>query len=345
MTASNHVTIGVPVYRGERFLEESLRSIQSQTHRHIDVLISLDGADPASEAVCAPFLEDSRFRLVIQPQRLGWVGNINWLMSQVETEYWYYHQQDDLVDPQYLEILLDYAQRTPEAAVVYCDIVAFGHLDRRLTQPSVTGNASARQLALLHGHHDAVAFRGLTRVEALRLSGGIPPNDIDSFSCEATWMAAVARWGDLRRVPMDLYRKRYHDANEHVKWAAWPPDKRIEAWIHHCAGMLEQAMLVDAAPLDRRLLWLAAVGRLVSPIGAGYVPLHTLTSSERISMLDRFFEHLATRRSMDIPTWLDTSWKDIQGWTRGFFCVPTSVRPPSVHTPTEAERQSAADTP
>jgi hypothetical protein len=136
-----------------------------------------------------------------------------------------------------------------------------------LTQPSVTGNASTRQLALLHGHHDAVAFRGLTRVEALRLSGGIPPNDIDSFSCEATWMAAVARWGDLWRVPMDLYRKRYHDANEHVKWAAWPPDKRIEAWIHHCAGMLEQAMLVDAAPLDRRLLWLAAVGRLVSPIG------------------------------------------------------------------------------
>jgi hypothetical protein len=158
-------------------------------------------------------------------------------------------------------------------------------------------------------------------------------------------MAAVAQWRDLQRVPMDLYRKRYHDANEHMKWLTWSLDKRVTAWIHHCAGMLELAMLVDATPQDRRLLWLAAVGCLVSPISGGLVHVSVLTACLRMSMLDRFFELLAIRRSIDIPRWLDTSWDDIQGWTRGFFWVPTSVRPPSVHTPTEAERQSAADTP
>src|SRR2546422_8779875 len=97
------VTIGVPVYRGELFLEETLWSIQNQTHRDIEVIISLDGPDPASKEICLPFLKDGRFRLVVQPQNLGWVGNINWLMSRVESPYWCYHQQDDLIDPRYIE--------------------------------------------------------------------------------------------------------------------------------------------------------------------------------------------------------------------------------------------------
>jgi hypothetical protein len=59
-------------------------------------------------------------------------------------------------------------------------------------------------------------------------------------------MAAMARWGELRRVPVTLYRKRYHPDNEHMKWFGWPVEKRVKAWIVHCAAMLEQAMLVEA---------------------------------------------------------------------------------------------------
>jgi len=335
MADSRQVTIGVPVYRGERFIEETLRSIQSQTHRDIDVVISLDGPDPASEQLCAPFLEDSRFRLVIQPERLGWVGNINWLMSQATTGFWYYHQQDDLVDPRYVEVLLDYAQRTPDAAVVYCDIVAFGLQTWSMGQPSVTGSPSARQLTLLYGHHSAVAFRGLTRVEALRHSGGIRANEVENFSADTAWMAAIARWGELRRVPVDLYRKRYHTENEHVKWSTWPAEKRIRAWTVHCADMLEQAMLVEATPQERRLLWLAAVGRLVSRTAGGYVPVDTLTPAERVSLLAGFLEYVRTARGMDIPVWLETSWEDIQGWTRGFYWLPSETprRPAESETP------------
>jgi hypothetical protein len=40
-------------------------------------------------------------------------------MSQVETRYWYCHPPSDLTDPRYVEVLVDYARRTPEAVVVY----------------------------------------------------------------------------------------------------------------------------------------------------------------------------------------------------------------------------------
>lgn len=323
MSATDAVTIGVPLYRGELFIEETLRSIQNQTHQQIEVIISLDGPQPDAEELCRPFLTDPRFRLITQPERLGWVGNLNWLMNQVATPYWCYHQQDDLMDPRYLEVLVDHAQREPEGAVFYCDMEAFGSLSATFIQSSVTGSASARQLALLYEHLPAVAFRGLTRVEALRLSGGIPANEVDSFACDTVWMAAVARWGELRRVPFTLYRKRYHSANEHMKWFGWPVEKRARAWIVHCGAMLEQAMLVEATAQERRLLWLAAVGRLTSLRTAiSYLPIASWTTSERESLLSAFFDYVRTAESIDIPALLERSWTEIQQWTEGFYGLP-----------------------
>jgi glycosyltransferase involved in cell wall biosynthesis len=317
------VTIGVPVYRGERFIEETLQSLQRQTHPNFEAIISLDGPDARAEELCAPFLRDKRFRLVVQPQRLGWVGNLDWLMAQVRTPWWCYQQQDDVLDPRYLDVLLEYARKTPEAAVVYCDIEAFGAIGSTFVQSSVTGSPSARQFALLYEHHAAVAFRGLTRVEALLLANGIPPNEVDSFACETVWMAAAARWGELRRVPGTLYRKRYHDDNEHSKWDRWPVEKRTRAWVVHCAAMLEQAMLVEATAHERRLLWLAAVGRLISPrTAARFVPVAELDADARAALFDAFCDYVLKVRYTDVARWLGASWEDIRQWSAGFFAQP-----------------------
>ena len=55
---SERVTIGVPVYHGEAFLDEALRSIQAQTHRDFEVLISFDEPSAACEKICARFAGD-----------------------------------------------------------------------------------------------------------------------------------------------------------------------------------------------------------------------------------------------------------------------------------------------
>lgn len=320
MPTKDTVTVGVPVYRGERFLEETLLSIQNQTHREIEVIISLDSPQPHAEELCEPFVRDSRFRLVTQPERLGWVGNLNWLMAQVHTAYWCLQPQDDLMDPRYLEVLVDHARRVPEGAVFYCDIEAFGSLSSTLIQPSVTGSASSRQLALLYEHLPAVAFRGLTRVEALHLSGGIPANEVESFACDTVWMAAMARWGELWRVPVPLYRKRYHPANEHTRWLGWPEERRAKAWSVHCAAMLEQAMLVKATVQERRLLWLAAVERLTSSRTAiKYLPVDSWTGEQRASLFDAFTEYVRRAVSADITGLLEGSWEEIRQWTRGVY--------------------------
>jgi hypothetical protein len=184
----------------------------------------------------------------------------------------------------------------------------------------VTGSAPARQLALLYEHLAGVAFRGLARAEAVSLSGGIPLNEVDSFACEIAWMAAIARWGELRRVPQTLSRKRYHADNVHTKWDTWPVKTRKMAWVVHCAAMLEQAMLVDAGAPERRLLWLAAVGRLVSPrTAARYIPIDDMDASARAALLDAFYAYVRAVRCPNICELLDANWDDVRSWTTGFL--------------------------
>ena len=315
------VTIGVPVYRGEAFVAEALRSIQNQTYRNLAVIVALDGAQPEAERACRPFLADSRFRLVVQPDRLGWVGNIDWLMAQVTTPFWYCHPHDDVVDPRYVEVLLEEARLRPEAAVVFGDIAAFGLHSELVVQASVTGDAIARQFALLRDHLPAVAFRGLTRLEALRCAGGLRTNEAADFAADTVWMAAAARWGELWRVPVAMYHKRYHALNEHLKWSSWPPGERARAWRIHCAGMLEQAMLVAATVEERELLWRATMERLVSARWGFWGNGADDSTAAREPQIDAFLEYIRTTRHQEVSGWLGRDGSDIRPWTIGLLAA------------------------
>jgi GT2 family glycosyltransferase len=322
------VTVGVPVYRGELFVSDALRSIQNQTYKEFEVIISLDGPDPVCEELCRRFLDDPRFTLVVQPTRLGWVGNLNWLMSQATGDFWYFHQQDDLTADNYIESLMEHARRHPAAALVYCDVVPFGRVEGHFTQaPSVMGATPyMRQMTLLHEHFPAFAFRGLTRDDALRKAGGIPTNDFKDFGVDVAWLAAIALSGELHRVPMELYRKRYHGSNTQSTWWAWPTEMRLQAWCRHCVNMLEQALRVEGTVQELRLLWLAALERLSSPQAAGYfLRVAELTPAERVSMFDSFMARARASAVHDIPVLLDADWDEIHRWSRGFYSIPSGA--------------------
>jgi hypothetical protein len=315
------VTIGIPVYQGQLFLDESLASVRDQTCAEIEVIMSLDGPDPECEEICRKFLGDSRFCLVIQPERLGWMPHTNWLMSQAQTEFWHLQEQDDIIEPNFLETLVQYAVDHPEVAATYSDLRTFGTMDTHMEMSPVIGNPVVRQMKLIHEHFPGVAPLGLIRTDALRLSGGLPANEFENFAADTSLMSGVARWGELHRIPVELYRKRVHAKSTHATWWDWPMERRFGAWQVHCLDMLQQALLADGTVQDRRLLWLAVIERLVSHRTASYF-LHTaeLTKTERTDLLDSFLVRARTS-SIDIPGLLDTSWDGIESWTRGFYWV------------------------
>jgi glycosyltransferase involved in cell wall biosynthesis len=318
---SERVTIGMPVYRGKLFIEESLNSVMDQTYEDFEVIISVDGPDPECEEICRKFLIDPRIRMVIQPQRLGWRGNMNWLMAQVQTEFWHLQEQDDVIDPNFLEVLVKYARSKPMVATVYTDIRVFGIMDFPIVQQSVLGSAFIRQMTLLYEHLSAVALSGLSRAEALQACGGIPGNEMEDFFAETAWMAGMARWGELHRIPGELYHKRLHGQNTVTTWYEWLRNKRLVAWQIHCLSMFEQAVQIGAEVKERRLLWLTAVERLVSPRTAAKIiaDINKLTSAERMETVDGFLSRARASATLNVPALLDADWEQIVQWTKVFY--------------------------
>lgn len=315
------ITVGIPVYRGRLYLEESLASVQNQTYPEFEAIVSLDGPDPECAEICQKFLSDSRFRLVVQPRRLGWMDHTNWLMAQVQTEFWHLQEQDDVIEPIFFETLIDHARKHPEVAAVFSDLRTFGTFESYITMSSVIGSGVIRQLKLIHEHFQGVAPLGLIRSEALRMSGGLYVNEFENFAADTAFMSALARWGELHRIPLELYRKRVHAASTHATWWEWPRDTRFKAWQAHCLDMLRQAVQVDASAQDLCLIWLAVVERLLSPRTAShFIPIAELTGAERADILDSFLQ-LIRNSSVDLPTSLATSWDEIVRLTKGFFWV------------------------
>ena len=259
--------MGIPVWRAEHHVAETLESVLRQRGVELTVVASVDGADEGSVAACRPWLGDPRVTLLVQPRRLGWVANSSAVLAAAaeRADYACLQPHDDVLDDDYLAVLLAAAEASPGAAVVYSDIQAFGMHDALIRQPTVAGSPFARQLDVLLHHYAAVSYRGLMRVSALRSLLPMRGNPCGDFAADTVWMARQALAGDLVRVPYALYRKRYHPSNTHSQWVTWSPEVRMTAWARHCLDMLAVALTATDVPSERRRLRRAAHTRLLRP--------------------------------------------------------------------------------
>ena len=61
------ISVIVPVYNAEEYLEECLESIKNQTYTNIEVILVNDGSSDGSKEICEQYCEkDNRFKLVNQ---------------------------------------------------------------------------------------------------------------------------------------------------------------------------------------------------------------------------------------------------------------------------------------
>jgi len=189
-------------------------------------------------------------------------------------------------------------------------------------------------MSALHEQFPAFAFRGLTRLTAVREAGPIPTNEVDNFGVDTCWLTGVARAGELLHVPRPLYRKRYHTRKTESKWWAWPQETRLHAWAEHCVNMLEQVLRIKGSPQERRMLWLGATERLTSPqVASHFLRPDQLTKGDRQILFDCFLETIRKRNQLDLPRLLEAEWGDIDdGRERsiGFLARNHSESPTSV---------------
>jgi glycosyltransferase involved in cell wall biosynthesis len=256
------ITVCVPVYNAEAFVEETLDSIARQSFSDIKVLMSLDRSTDDSASICRRYLRDPRFELIEQSDRLGWVANVNALIARVDTPYFCISPHDDLISPQYLESVYALAASDPVIACAYSDLEGFGALQIRIEQPEIRGPLFDRVIDFLLHHFAVVPFRGIIRRRDADDRPYVPRGLRGDFAADTVWMLHVVLRGELRRVPETLCAKRYHDASVHRGWPSWPREELIAAWAEQAAVCARVTLDGIEDPHEREIVVAAALMRV-----------------------------------------------------------------------------------
>ena len=100
------ISVIVPVYNVEEYLEECLNSIQHQTYTDIEVILVNDGSRDGSKEICERYCQqDSRFHLINQENK-GLSGARNRGMTESKGELITFVDSDDVLKEDMLEQLI-----------------------------------------------------------------------------------------------------------------------------------------------------------------------------------------------------------------------------------------------
>ncbi|MBF2067739.1 MAG: glycosyltransferase family 2 protein [Calothrix sp. C42_A2020_038] len=113
------LSIGIPVYNGEKFLAFSLDSLLSQTFQDFEIIISDNASTDRTEDICKEYLnKDRRIRYYRNPVNIGCARNFNRVFDLSSGEYFKWASYDDLHDSTFLMKCIEVLDSDP--SIILC---------------------------------------------------------------------------------------------------------------------------------------------------------------------------------------------------------------------------------
>ncbi|MEM6782478.1 MAG: glycosyltransferase family 2 protein [Bacteroidota bacterium] len=231
------VAIGLPVYNGERYLEQTLRSLLAQTFEDF-VLVVVDNAstDATEELVLAAMRRDERVRYVRNDENVGASKNHNRAFAacrRFDAPYFRWAAYDDLLHPTYLEETVTALKASPEAVLVHPAVRLIDDTGAGLPYDAPRGGYAlpgggiwpyrlsdtdalsapdpvVRYAASLGSGPAVYVTHGLIRTDALKQTSGYLLHGV-----EDVLMAELALRGPFVRLSAPLFEMRMHPGSTH----------------------------------------------------------------------------------------------------------------------------------
>jgi glycosyltransferase involved in cell wall biosynthesis len=237
------ISIGIPVFNGEKYLEEALRSNLNQTYDNLELIISDNASTDRTESICRDYQAlDRRIQYVKNEANIGAAQNYNQLFALSTGSFFRWSNADDVVHPMLVEKLSAALSERDDVAI------AFG----RTQLIDADGNAieeyegdeeiaddrpSSRYQRFYFQNGLTNIIYGLMRSAAMKNtelmgSGKLPAGDIN-------FLAAMSLEGKFVGVPEVLFYRRIHaaafssnsdPAAEAAFWTASSDGIKLQNW-------------------------------------------------------------------------------------------------------------------
>ena len=166
------ISVIVPVYNVEEYLEECLDSIQHQTYTDIEVILVNDGSTDNSKEICEKYCrQDNRFKLINQEnQGLSEARNVG--VRESIGEYIYFVDSDDMIKTDILQTLLSF--KKDDVDIVGCNYSTKKEDLILQTSPNIVfqGNSSEAILSCLN--YGGVTFFAWDKLYRRRVVEQVP---------------------------------------------------------------------------------------------------------------------------------------------------------------------------
>ncbi|CDN12425.1 MAG: glycosyltransferase [Richelia sp.] len=117
------VSIGLPVYNGARFLQETIEAILNQSFQDFELIIADNASTDKTEEICKEFAaKDKRIRYHRNQQNIGAAPNYNIVFQLSRGKYFKWAAHDDIFAPTFVEKCVEILEKKPD--IVLCHSMA-----------------------------------------------------------------------------------------------------------------------------------------------------------------------------------------------------------------------------
>jgi glycosyltransferase involved in cell wall biosynthesis len=211
LTTTPRLTIGLPVYNGEKYVAESIEALLGQSFTDFELIISDNASTDGTGEISRHYeKQDSRVRYFRQPQNIGLAPNHNFVAEQARGELFKWASNDDLYARDLLERCVDALDKHPDVVLAHswtARVDAAGTVSKAFEYPLNTSSPRAperfRSLLFVSGGDDDY---GVMRTEVLRRTA----MQESYHHADRTIIAELSLYGRFYQVPDWLYFRRDH---------------------------------------------------------------------------------------------------------------------------------------
>jgi glycosyltransferase involved in cell wall biosynthesis len=255
------VSIGFPVYNGERYLRGAIDSVLAQTYRDFEFIISDNASTDGTGKICSEYAAaDPRIRYSRTDKNMGGGWNFNNVFLRSRGKYFVWFCHDDQWAPDFLQKHVDAMERNPDLASCYSRttfVDAEGApIYSIVGRPDLTGSDPVRRFREFLRYHtptnECSQVLGLFRSDVLRktrLMGIYPSSDM-------ILLGDVCLRGPAYEIPECLLIRRdhplkstnaYHSMEERAEW--YDPRKKGKIQLATWRWVWEWTRTVLRAPV------------------------------------------------------------------------------------------------
>jgi glycosyltransferase involved in cell wall biosynthesis len=120
------ITIGIPIYNGEKFIATKLENILSQTFQDFEIII-YDNSNDSTPDICKKYvIKDKRIQYIHEQKRSGWIQGWLNLMKKAKHDFFILASVDDLWTTNFLEENIKELDENPSAVASIGVLEFFG---------------------------------------------------------------------------------------------------------------------------------------------------------------------------------------------------------------------------